>query len=363
MRIERVWKGLLCIGIGLLFCVYAVNSRNTALSATEVIAQDAITCDTTRCTLSIVYDKSKGTLMDQINANLDLIAEDISRKTIEYMYIFPNASNDVLSHAEWLDVRDNFIKNSSYTNPQNRKSYQVSVSYLYMMGIKVENDVLPDDAFLNMSFKHLELPAITTLTKDTLKGIQFSDLYLPETLTSADVDAFPLNDNGISAVLQYIHVKGDLSVLSQSLIKPKHTGLYVDTTLLTNTNQALLKDTSIERLSFRYGTKKVEVNLNTWFDVNAEQAHTFSKLIVSTSNDNLKSFYAEGFHNLSRISFSKSTTIENVTIKDCGITSISDVILNVASLTNADVSYNRIDFTEAKTLLFMMRMYRIQTLT
>lgn len=348
MKRGRAWKGLLCIGIGLLLGMQALASRNTELFAAEVVAQDAITCDTTRCTLSIVYDKNKGTLMDQINANLDLIAEDISRKTIEYMYIFPNANSDVLSHAEWLDVRDNFIKNSSYTNPQNSKSYQVSVSYLYMKGIKVENDVLPDDAFFNMSFKQLELPAITTLTKDTLKGIQFSDLYLPETLTSADVDAFPLNDNGISAVLQYIHVKGDLSVLSQSLIKPKHTGLYVDTTLLTNTNQALLKDTNIERLSFRYGTKKVDVNLNTWFDVNAEQAHTFSKLMVSTSNDNMKSFYAEGFHNLSRVSFSQSTTIENVTIKDCGITSISDVILNASSLTNADISNNRIDFTEAK---------------
>lgn len=239
MKMEKLWKGLCLVGIGLFLSMHTFTLKNPELNAAEVSPQDAITCGTT-CTLSIIYDKNKGTLFDQVNANLNLATEDISKKRIEHMYIFPKSSSDILSHAEWVRVRDDFLNNNIYIDSNTGKNYMVDVDYLYMNGVKIENDTLPDEAFLNMSFQKLELPAITTLTKNALKGVRFKDIYLPTTLLNADAEALPLNDVGFN--LQYVHVKGDLSVLTKCLEKPRNTGIYVDTTLLTNVEQAILKN-------------------------------------------------------------------------------------------------------------------------
>lgn len=354
MRIQSLWKGLLIGGLGSLICMAGYsNTEIPALYASEVSVQDNFNCDRSDCTLTVVYDKSKGSLYDQINTNLNLISEDVSAKPIKQFYIFPSTNNDVLSHTEWIQVRDAFLKQYKYTNPVNHKVYRNEISYLYMKGLVMEHDSLPDEAFSGAeSFNKLELPKITTLTKDALKGVTFQDLYLPVSLTSVDVDAFPVNDKGYLPPTQYIHVAGDLAAISSSLEKVKHTGLYLDTTNLSNENMPLLKNTSIEQITFEEGQKKINVNLNTWFDLDAEHAKSASKLGVNSFVDTIKSFTAEGFTNLTRVSFSNSATVEEVRIKKCGITSIGNMFKKTTALSILDLSENQIDFSEKGNAAF-----------
>lgn len=350
-----MYKNIYWRSIGLVICFLVVVSvqfiNQSKLSAT-VTSQDGFVCGNSgECTLSILYDASKGSLLNQANQNIALISPE-GNKRIREIIIYPNATNDAISHTEWLSFRDQMLRGSS-SNP----NYRYEVERLTMEGVKMELDILPDEAFMNTQIQYLVLPDIIALGPNTLlKATNLDYLTLPKTLTTMDVNTLKNTDSdwglNYNFIRSEVSVQSDICDIYQALQNIRIEKLSINTDTISNTNQPILKDTLFENVRLN-GNTKINVDLNTWYDVsNPMDAQTIPiksfygdiSIEAGVNVSNLESFTAQGFRNLTSF---LSSSVEKVIIKDCGLQRLGNTFTS-SKITELDVSGNYIDFTDSK---------------